>query len=261
MNKFRVAQFDCQQWHPLTDLPVIKNPPTPAPPADSAVAAKEKHPDHSVAIPQSTRSNSDEAPDSLSNNAKMLQYNTLLKLHLCSSERMQDLDLSGRAYEAAKQELITRGLIMESNAGKKKFLIPMPEAFTQFNVVCPYKNTEFVEHSFYLYLVGYSLKRKASSKSVSFEYKLADSGNTADIAVQREDGILYAYEITASTGNIVQNCLKYEQTGFKQISFVCRNCDILKAVKSKVLNAGLPLLLLNKLDFVLLSSILKEERD
>lgn len=252
MNKYIVAQFDCKKWHSLTDLPSNKDSLSPKPPAESTVIVNKKKTDNPT-----TKSNT--ILLSISDDAKKLLYNILYNLHLSVRERIQALNFSVRSFENAKHDLITHGLIIESSAGRIKYLLPKAETFAHFNLACPYKNIDFIEHSFYLCLIKHVLK-KNKYKAVALEYKLGTSGNTADIVAQEAESIS-AFELTFSASNIIQNCLKYDNTGFIKITFICRSNDLLKAVKSKVINAGLSLSLLSKLDFILLSSILKQKGD
>ncbi|MHB9068803.1 MAG: hypothetical protein ACYC54_00375 [Sedimentisphaerales bacterium] len=254
MSKYVVAQFEYKKWHPLTDLPQ-QNPL----PSEPKVDADKKRPINSVTVVKSSNSDVHDSFESLASNAKTLLYHLVLKPGQSVREIMKELDLSGSAFEKSKHELTTRGLIIESKAGKRKRLIPKKEAFDYFGIICPYANTDFIEHSFYMHVLGLTLKKNPSCKKVSLEYKLTDSGNTADVVTTGNDGRLCAFEVTDSVTNIVQNILKYQGLdAFSKITFVCRSDDILKAVKSKVLNAGLPLTLLNKLYFSLLGTILKE---
>ncbi len=138
--------------------------------------------------------------------------------------------------------------------------MPKPEVFGSIGLTCPYPNKEFIEHSFYLCIKGSRLKDNPSNQTVTLEYKIGTSGHTADIVTQSHDGILTAYELTLSASNIIQNCLKYNNTAFAKITFLCRNTDLMKAVKSTVYKAGLSLELLAKIDFMLLSSALKKEK-
>ncbi|HBG28990.1 MAG: hypothetical protein A2Y10_14790 [Planctomycetes bacterium GWF2_41_51] len=253
MSKFVVAQFDYEKWHPLTDLPINKESPSAK---TKDVVANENKPDNSVTVIKSSNSDIKHPFDSLSD-AKTLLYHLIIKPGLSIREIMKELNFSGSAIEKAKHELVTRGLIIESRAGRKKRPIPKKEAFDYFGILCPYLDPDLTEHSFYAHVLGLTLKKNTSCKKVSLEYKLSNSGNASDVVTQDINGNLYAFEITDSISNIAQNCLKYDNTAFTKITFVCRNDDILKAVKSKVINAGLPLQLLGKLDFVLLDSILK----
>jgi hypothetical protein len=251
MDKY-TAQFKCQPWHPLTDLPKSS--------AQSSVKADENKTDNSATKNHcnDTDNNHSTLPP-ITSGAKTLLYNIIFYLYLSVRERIKSLNFSGRSFESAKHELIASGLIIESNVGKKKYLMPKKEAFDYFSLICPYKNMDFIEHSFYLYLIELLFKKNKSYKSVYLEYKLTNSGNTADITAQSTNGSLLGFELTFSASNIIQNCLKYDNAaGFTKITFICRDSDILKAVKSKVLNAGLSLSLLSKFDFVLLSSILKD---
>jgi len=260
MDKFIVAQFDCKQWHPLTDLPAKSKPSKPESspkPNDSVVAVSNG--ENTVAAKCSDPDTNQDLLNSLPSNAKVLLGNITINPALTVRQRMEELDFSCRAFGSAKNELIVRKLIIEEKVGKRNYLIPTAQAYAFFGILCPYKNSNFDRHSFYLDIMGRDFKRNKAVKSVTLEYKLADSGNNADIVTKKQDGTLEAYEFTSSVTNIVQNCLKYEKCpAFSKITFVCKDSDILKAVKSKVLNAGLPVELLGKTDYVLLSSILKD---
>ena len=260
MSKYVVAQFDCKEWHPLTDLPTKSKPSKPeaAPkPNDNVPAASNGK--NAAAAKCSNLDTNQDLLNSLPSNAKVLLGNITINPSLTVRQRMEDLDFSGRAFVSAKNELIVRKLIIEEKVGRQNYLIPTAQAYAFFGVVCPYKNTDFDQHSFYLDIIGRDFKRNKGIKSVTLEYKLADSGNNADIVTKKQDGTLEAYEYTSSISNIVQNCLKYEKCpAFNKIIFICKDSDILKAVKSKVLNAGLPVELLGKIDYALLSSILKD---
>jgi hypothetical protein len=252
-----IAKFEIEPWFSLNDPAVVK----PVQKSAANVKPVQNNQCENIADDK-TRvqvNNNHSALDYLGSDAKTLLYHLVIKPGFSVREIMKELDFSGSTIEKAKHELITLGLIIESRGGKKKYLIPKKEAFGYFGIVCPYANTDFVEHSFYMHMLGLTLKKNPSCKKVSLEYKLTDSGNTADVVTTGNDGRLCAFEVTDSLTNIVQNSFKYEGLdAFSKITFVCRNDDILKAVKSRVLNAGLPLALLSKLDFILLSSILKD---
>jgi len=258
-----IAQFKCQPWHPLTELPgtgedfVSKSPSTPE--NKSSVVVDKPKTSISADKDVCNRDESD-ALANLSSDAKTLLYNIVFKLELSVSQRNEMLNFSGRAGENAKHELITQGWIIESVCGRKKNLIPKPEAFNAFGLICPYVNVMFIEHSFYLHVGRLKLKDKKTVQSASLEYKIGTSGHTADIVTKDCNGILVAHEMTLSASNILQNCLKYKDTAFSKIIFLCKNSDLKNAVKSKVLNGGLPLDLLSKIDFMLLSLLLKEEK-
>ncbi len=262
MDKSCIAQFNYQKWHPLTDLPKVKGDSMPASPAAS------KNQSNNVKKAE-VRSEHNENKDNLgcntilsniSDNGKKLLYNTVLELKLSVRERNEVLGFSARAGNNAKHELITLGLVIESNCGKKKYLIPRSEVFEAFGLLCPYKNIEFLEHSFYMHIAGLTLKADSKIKSITLEYKIGTVGHTSDIVTQDENGTMVSYELTRSASNILQNCIKYSQTGFSKIVFLCKDTDLLKAVKSTVLKGGLPLELLSKIDFMLLSDLLKRKR-
>lgn len=262
MDKSCIAQFNYQKWHPLTDLPKVNGDSMPAPPAASKnqsnhmkkceVQSELNQDKHNVAC--------NDILSNISDKAQKLLYNIAINLELSVQERNKFLKFSGRAGNNAKHELVTRGLVIESVSGKKKYLIPKSEVFGAFGLLCPYKNIEFLEHSFYMHISGLTLKANSKIKSVTLEYNIDTVGHTSDIVTQDENGIMVSYELTRSASNILQNCLKYSQTGFSKIVFLCKDTDLLKAVKSTVLKGGLPLELVSKIDFMLLSDLLKRKR-
>lgn len=246
-----IANFTYKDWHPLTDIPGNDR--------ESPVKVNEVEAD-AVHTKQNCSDGNITPFAGISEDAKSLLYNIAFKLELLAKQRIQMLKISGRKYENAKSELITQGLIIESLVGKRKYLIPKPEVFESIGLICPYRNRKFVEHSFYLEIISSKLKRDGIYQSVTTEYKIGTLGHTADIMTQTHDGVLTAYELTFSASNIIQNCLKYDKTAIAKIVFLCRNTDLLKAVKSTVLNAGLPMELLSKIDFLLLGSVLNKKK-
>jgi len=262
MSKYIVAQFKCQPWHSLTELSGSGEDfaPKSSSTSKNRPAKAEKSKVQPAADENLCSNNESGILANLSSDSKTLLYNIAFKLGLSVRERIKMLNFSCRTYENAKHELITKGLIIESVAGRKKYLITKPEAFEGFGLLCPYKNLKFAEHSFYMHITALNLKARLTINSVMLEYKIGTSGHTADIVTQSHDGILTAYELTLSASNIIQNCLKYNNTAFAKITFLCRNTDLMKAVKSTVYKAGLSLELLAKIDFLLLSSALKKEK-
>lgn len=262
MDKSYIAQFNYKKWHSLTDLPKVNGDSMPAsPPASKNQSNDMKKCKVQSDINQNKHNVAcNDILSNISDNAQKLLYNIAINLELSVRERFTMLNISARVGENAKHELITRGLVIESVVGKKKYLIPQSEVFEAFGLLCPYKNKDFVEHSFFMYIAGLTLKKDPKIKSVSLEYKIGTAGHTADIVTQDDKGVLISYELTHSKSNIVQNCLKYSGTGFSKIIFLCKKTDTLKAVRSTVLKEGLPLELLSKIDFMLLSDLLKRKR-
>ena len=253
MDKY-TAQFKCQPWHPLTELPISSRESKPEAPTTTKV------PTPDVRKTETRNNNPNDKIDifaNLSSNANKVSYNAVFKPELSTNERIKELKMSARSFENAKDELVTKGLAIESNASKKKYLMPKPEVFEAVGLACPYKNIKFVEHSFFMHVAGLKLSNKPSNQTVTLEYKIGTSGHTADIVTTSYNGVLTAYEMTLSASNILQNCLKYDGTAFVKIIFLCRNTDLMKAAKSTVLKAGVSLELIGKIEFILVGSILK----
>ena len=117
MDKY-TAKFKCQPWHPLTELPVLQDNSSGDPIEPKATAddiRKAQTTNH-------TQSNELDIMPNLSSNARKVLYDATFKLHLSASERIKELEMSARNFENAKHELITKGSVIESSAGKRKYL-------------------------------------------------------------------------------------------------------------------------------------------
>ena len=170
------------------------------------------------------------------------------------------LNVSVRKFETAKNEACQQGYVLESAAGKTKYLIPTVKAFQTFDFDCPYANTVFVEHSYYLGNAGFLLHKDPQLKSVGLEIPIGTSGSTSDIVTISKSGIMTAYEITLSTGNLMANAAKYKDTAFAEIVFLCRDDKTRQAVKGSLRESGLPSDLLARFDYTHFSALLRRQR-
>ena len=257
------VQFEMLPWHPLTEFSSQSDAKTAAKDQDQTpVAVTETK--TSTASPKAS-STSTSCPDSTiqtpsGSAAKILLHDIVCYLYSSIRERMKRLDISGRILESAKHELITTGFVIEAIVGKTKFLIPKPLAFEQEGLTCPYKNTSFIKHSFFMGLGENLLKKDPNCTGCDLEYKIGTAGHTADMVTHLRDGTLQSYEVTLSTGNIVQNAQKYEGTVFTRITFLCETYDMARTVESKLKRANLPRELINRMDVLPLSTLLKKNR-
>jgi len=245
---YMFTAFSITPWHPLTEfgdnqktIPKTKSP------------SPQKINSETLVV---------ESPllQGLGSNAQRLLWDIMCYLFSSISTRITRLNLSGRAFEATKHEICEKNLVLESSAGQTKYLVPLPSIFEAFNQPCPYPNIKFIEHSFYICLNCFLLKKDPSVKSADQEYKIGKNGHTADISILAIDGSRNAYEITLSSTNIIQNCQKYSSTSFKQIIFLCRNYDLSQAVNSTILAANLPHDLFDKIEVLPFSQLLKRSR-
>jgi hypothetical protein len=187
-------------------------------------------------------------------------YDTLTYLYSSVSARIKRLGISARAFEQAKLEGCEKRLIFESAAGATAYLIPFPETFAAFDFPCPYDDAAQCEHSFYVRLHEFLLKKDPANRSVSTEFKRGSSGRTGDIVTLGHDGTRRAYEITLSTGNVLSNATKYRNTDFVKIVFLCRDYRLREAVKACCREGGLDPELLAKLEFMQFSALLNRQR-
>ena len=190
-------------------------------------------------------------------NAKtmILLWDILCYLFSSIRARIKRLAISGRVLEQAKNELTTKGVVIESSAGQTVYLIPIPATFAAFNLPCPYKRAVSIEHSFYVALHCFLFRKDVRYKTITPELPLGKTGQTADIGIVSHDGTKEAVEIILNTTNIITNAQKYAGTAFVRILFLCRDYQLRQAVKSSLHQSGLSTELLARLDFAQFSAI------
>ena len=174
--------------------------------------------------------------------------------------RIKRLGLSGRVLQQAKRELTIKGLVIESSAGQTVYLIPMPETFAAFDMPCPYERVVSVEHSFYVALHVFLLKKDPRYKTVTPESPISKTGQTADLGILCHDGTKEAVEITLNTSNIISNAKKYAETSFARVLFLCRTYGLKLSAKASFDQSSLSTELLSRLDFAQFSTILHRHR-
>ena len=185
----------------------------------------------------------------------------VLTFMFCSiSVHIKRINISGRQFEIVKNEACQKGFLIESSAGKTKYLIPTFKAFETFGFDCPYANTEFIEHSFYIGNGCFILKKDSQLTSVRHEVAIGSSGSTSDIVTISKSGIMVGYEITLSTGNLMANAAKYENTAFARIVFLCRDDKTRQAAKAYLRESGLTADLLSRVEYTHFSALLQRQR-
>jgi hypothetical protein len=247
------AHFQLEAWHPLTEA----RPPTPVS-APAKVPRDDLPRDQTVAPGSSNLTH----PHVLGASPALIRilFDILVYLYSSVSVRIKRLGISARAFEQAKVEGCEKKLIFESAAGGTTYLIPFPETFVAFGFPCSYEDVAHIEHSFYVGLNEFLLKKDPANRSVSTESKRGTSGCTGDIVTVRHDGTRRAYEVTLSTGNVLSNATKYVNTDFVQIVFLCRDYRLREAVKACCHEGGLDPELLAKLEFIQFSTLLTQQR-
>jgi hypothetical protein len=149
-----------------------------------------------------------------------------------SEARTTRLGISVREYEVAKNEAVQSGLLLESQAGKRKYLIPTLKAYKEFNQPCPYERAASIEHAFYVLLTAHILKQKPEIVSVKTEVPLGTSGSTIDVTSTEKSGRMTAYEVTLNTSNLLSNAAKLQDTAYTKIVWVCRDLAMAKSIKA-----------------------------
>jgi hypothetical protein len=165
---------------------------------------------------------------------------------------------SDREYDAAKNQAVQDGLLIQSASGKSLYLIPSKLAYAKFGTAFPYERAVSIEHSFYIQLAVHTLRR-ASSLKVQAETPVGTKGATIDITTTDKSGNMSAYEITLSTSNLSSNASKLQDTVYKKIIWLCRDADTAKAVKAYFnKSASLPLELTSKFEYIHFSKWLSQ---
>ena len=166
-------------------------------------------------------------------------------------DRVKRLDFSIRIYESAKAAAMQDGLIIESSLGKSKHLIPTKKAYDGFNFPCPYERNASTEHSFYVQLAAHILKQDVTLSKVQVETPIGKKGSAVDVTTTAKNGTMTAYEITLSTGNLLSNAAKFQDTAYKRIIWLCRDAATAKAVRSYFnKSSALPSDLLSKFEYL-----------
>jgi hypothetical protein len=186
-------------------------------------------------------------------------YDLMVYPYSSVTVRIKRLGMSARCFEQAKIEGCERGFILESAAGATTYLIPTPKTFEALRFPCSY-DLNYIEHSYYRGLTEFLTAKDPANRSVHTEFKIGNSGATADVVTIGHDGLRRAYEVTLSTSNVLSNAAKYAETDFVQIVFLCRDYRLREAVKACCREGGLDSDLLAKLDYWQFSALLRRQR-
>ena len=243
------AEFPNKPWQGLTELPALDSV-TPA--DESGPRPTKKSAVGSMPVPQQFQD--------LDAKAFQLLWDIACYPYSSVRTRIKRLGISGRLFEQAKHELTTKGSVIESSAGQTVYLIPNSDTFDAFNMPCPYRRAVSIEHSFYVALHAFLMKKDPRYRTVTPELAVGKTGQTADLGLLCHDGTKEAVEIILNTTNIITNAQKYAGTAFVRILFLCRDYQLRQAVKSSLHQSGLSTELLARLDFAQFSAILNRYR-
>jgi len=174
--------------------------------------------------------------------------------------RIERLGCSVRAFEEAKREGVEKKLFIESYAGKLLNLISTKKAFELLQRKCPYERSVSIEHSYYVLWNQHYLNRIPRYRKVVCEYPLGKFKASSDNVAFTHDGQREAFEVTLSTSNILANAVKYSDTDFSRIVFVCRHYQLKEAVKACCREGSLSDDLLQRLDYMQLSSLVRNAK-
>jgi len=234
-------EIPIQQWHNLAEIPTVTSTTT----VPQAVEP---------ATPQKTNITG------MSQQAEAVAYDCVQSPYHSIVSHIKRLGLSGGIFEKAKLEAIEAGFLQQSSAGKTSYLIPATKAFEAFGIDCPYKRAVSIEHAFYVGLCVFLLQKDPRYKTVGPEIQIGNQGSTADVVVTCNDGSIHSWEITLNTSHCLANAVKYQNTAFATITFLCRDYNLKEAVKKFFVNSGIDTKLLAKINYMHISQLLEQER-
>lgn len=233
-------------WHPLTEIPSKEEPDAPS---EAQI----------LQATQKTPAPTTPGVGDLSPALKRVLYDAITYPYSTVNQRIKRLGPSARVFEQAKREGLEKGLIIESAAGQRIYLIPTKKAYDVLSIDCTYKRAPD-EHSFYTGAVAFALKQHPRYRTVQIEAKVGNTNASADCITIAHDGTREAWELTLSTTNVLANAAKYTGTDFVKITFVCRDYKLREAVKACCREGGLDPNVLGKLDYSHLSALFRRQR-
>lgn len=104
------------------------------------------------------------------------------------------------------------------------------------------------------------LQKDPRYKTVKAEVPIGVKGATADAVATAYDGTIHAWELTISSSNIISNAMKYQNTAFASITFLCRDFQLQEAVKSFLLNSQIDSDVLSKINCMHIGALLMRQR-
>jgi hypothetical protein len=234
-------------WQHLEDIPSQPSVPEKRP-GKSPEAAKKSN---AGQLPQLSEFN---------DNTKKLLWDCTTYLFNITTTRIKRLCMTGRNFEAAKEEAVNAGMLIESCAGRPLFLIPTVKLFEAFGIIPPYARNVSIEHSFYTLLFEHILKSDTSVRKTQIEFPVGQTGSTGDISTITQSGVMNAYEVTLNTSNIMSQAVKYKDSAYSKITFLCRTSQLAKAVEQYFKNHSLEVQIASRLEVTHFSQIFKNYR-
>jgi hypothetical protein len=228
-------------WRSLTDIPA----PASTPAAQQTTPVNPAPPQTSSPAP------------AISSDAEKLIYDCVINSFDNVTEHIKRLGFSVRIYEAAQNEALQNGFLLASYCGKPVYLIPTEKAYSMFRIISPYKRACSIEHSFYVNLAAYYLKKDPSLK-VQVETPVGAKGAAIDVTTLCKNGEMIAYEITLNTTNILSNAAKVQGTAYGSVYWLCRDEKTAKAIAAYFKkSAALPSELTDKFKYVSITKWIK----
>ncbi len=182
--------------------------------------------------------------------------------HIASpyKQRGLRLNLSMRNLAKAKEALIAGGFVKEIVLEKFLFLAGTEKLYEALEMPLPYRRNVSLEHSFLELLAKQSLKADPMVQKVDIEAPIGAHGACLDLMATLKNGDRWAFEVTCSLNNVAANAAKLQGQAFHRIIFLCRDHQVRDAATVILRNAGFDSTFSAKLDCVLLSSLIRQQK-
>lgn len=197
----------------------------------------------------------------LTKNANLLACHVVSSLDTTYKRRGELLKLSMRMLGPAKEELVSKKMILELKIGRGLFLAPTEKLYQYLGLICPYKRNVSIEHSFMTLLTQLCVETNQLVRKSCIEVPVGSSGCTIDIVSYQTNGARVAWEITCSCkSNIASHAAKLKDKGFFRIVFVCRDHNIRKFVQTILGDAGFEPEFYSTIECVLLGDLINKKK-
>jgi len=199
--------------------------------------------------------------DTFSKNANLLACHVVSSIDITYRRRGELLKLSMRKLGLAKEELVSKEMVMELEIGRGLFLAPTEKLYQYLGLICPYKRNVSVEHSFMTLLAQLCIETDPLVRKSRIEVPAGNIGHTIDMVSYQTNGARVAWEITCNCkSNVASHAAKLKGKGFFRIVFVCRDHNIRKSVQTILASAGFEPEFYSTIECVLLGDLINKKK-
>lgn len=212
-------------------------------------------------VPKKTENTSHPKEDILSKNANLLACHVVSSPDITYKRRGELLKLSMRKLGPAKEELVSKEMVMELEIGRGLFLAPTEKLYQYLGLICPYKRNVSIEHSFMTLLAQLCTEADPLVQKSRIEMPVGNIGHTIDMVSNLTNGQRIAWEITCNCkSNVASHAAKLKDKGFSKIVFVCRDHNIRKSVQTILADAGFEPEFYSIIECVLLGDLINKKK-